>query len=146
MVFPWETPGRLPETNAAGNHDQNTMTKTILAIDDNQDFLDLLKILLEDSGYRVLLADSAAKAMESMETEPPDAVILDLMMPQRNGFEFLENLRWDTRFEKLPVIVLTAMTLTGEEREFLEAFTVACMDKAQSTQVVDRLKQLLPDS
>ena len=42
------------------------MTKTILAIDDNQDFLDLLKVLLEGSGYRVLLADGAAKAMERM--------------------------------------------------------------------------------
>lgn len=122
------------------------MTKTILAIDDNQDFLDLLKILLEGSGYRVLLADGAAKAMETLEGEIPDAIILDLMMPMRNGFEFLENLRWDHRFEKLPVIVLTAMTLTDEEREFLEAFSVAPMDKAQTPQVAEQLRKLLSGS
>ncbi|HEX9842860.1 MAG TPA: DNA-binding response regulator, partial [bacterium] len=63
-----------------------------------------------------------------------------------NGLEFLENLRWDPRFEQVPVIVLTAMTLSEEEREFVEAFSVACLDKAKTAEVVTYLQRLLPDA
>jgi len=121
------------------------MAKTILAIDDNADFLRLVELLLEKAGYRVLLAESALKASEFLEAHIPDAILLDIMMPVRNGLEFLENLRWDPRFEKVPVIVLTAMTLSEEERDFVDAFSVACLDKAKTIEVVDRLRTLLGD-
>ena len=121
------------------------MSKTILAVDDNRDFLRLIELLLGKAGYNVVLAESALKASEYLEEHLPDAILLDIMMPVRNGLEFLENLRWDTRFEKVPVIVLTAMTLSDEEREFVEAFSVACLDKAKTAEVVSHLQKLLPD-
>lgn len=114
-----------------------------MAIDDNRDFLRLMDLMLRRAGYDVLLAESALKASEVLETHIPDAILLDLMMPMRNGLEFLENLRWEPRFEKVPVIVVTAMTLSDEEREFVEAFSVACLDKSRAAQVVDTLRQVL---
>lgn len=122
------------------------MGKTILAVDDNRDFLRLIELTLSRAGYQVLLAESALKASELLEAQVPDAILLDLMMPMRNGLEFLENLRWEPRFEKVPVIVVTAMTLSDEEREFVEAFSVACLDKAHTAQVVDTLHQVLHDA
>ncbi|HKI96866.1 MAG TPA: response regulator [bacterium] len=121
------------------------MAKTILVVDDNRDFLRLMELLLTKAGYEVLLAESAVKASEVLEHRMPDAILLDIMMPVRNGLEFLENLRWEPRFGDVPVIVLTAMTLSAEEREFVETFATACLDKAQAAQVVDTLRELLPE-
>ena len=122
------------------------MAKTILAIDDNRDFLRLIELMLTKAGYEVLLAESALKASQLLEERVPDAILLDIMMPVRNGLEFLENLRWDPRFEQVPVIVLTALTLGTEEREFVDAFAVSCLDKAQTPEIVNRLRDLLGDA
>jgi CheY-like chemotaxis protein len=122
------------------------VAKTILAIDDNRDFLRLIELMLTKAGYEVLLAESALKASQLLEERVPDAILLDIMMPVRNGLEFLENLRWDPRFERVPVIVLTALTLGSEEREFVDAFAVSCLDKAQTPEIVNRLRDLLGDA
>lgn len=122
------------------------MGKIILAVDDNQEFLDLIDLLLSNAGYQVRLANSAAEAMKSLGGALPDAILLDIMMPARNGIEFLENLRWDPHFKSIPVIVLTAMTLNTEEREFVEAYSTAILDKAHTPEVVDRLQQVLSAS
>ena len=119
------------------------MGKTILAVDDNRDFLRLIQLMLSKAGFEVHLAESALKASEFLEQRLPDAILLDIMMPVRNGLEFLENLRWDPRFEKVPVIVLTAMTLSDEEREFIAEFSNACLDKAKTAQLVEHLNSLL---
>lgn len=119
------------------------MSKTILAVDDNADFLKLIELMLSKAGYEVLLADSAVKASEVLEERLPDAILLDIMMPVRNGLEFLENLRWEPRYEKVPVIVLTAMTLNEEEREFVDTFAAACLDKAKTPQVIKHLRETL---
>ncbi len=121
------------------------MAKTVLVIDDNADFLRLVELLLQKAGYEVHLAESALKASELLEQEIPDAILLDIMMPVRNGLELLENLRWNARFDKVPVIVITAMPLTAEEREFIDAFSVACLDKARTVEVVDHLRALLAE-
>ena len=118
--------------------------KSILVVDDDREFLNLIELLLKNAGYRVRLVENAFEAMEALEASVPDAILLDIMMPMRNGFEFLENLRWEPRFEKTPVIVLSAMTLNEEEREFIDAFALAFLDKAKTPQVVDTLKKLLP--
>lgn len=115
--------------------------KLIMVVDDNPDFLNLMELLLGNAGYRVQPAEGAAEAMALMENTLPDAILLDIMMPNRNGFEFLENLRWDARFEKIPVIVMTAMTLDREEQEFLEAFGVTSLNKAKAPEVVGHLMQ-----
>jgi CheY-like chemotaxis protein len=122
------------------------VAKTILAIDDNRDFLRLIELMLTKAGYEVLLAESALKASQLLEERVPDAILLDIMMPVRNGLEFLENLRWDPRFGQVPVIVLTALTLGSEEREFVDAFAASCLDKAQTPEIVNRLRDLLGDA
>jgi chemosensory pili system protein ChpA (sensor histidine kinase/response regulator) len=118
--------------------------KTILVVDDNREFLNLLNLMLTKAGYRVVLAEDGVQALEILEAGLPDAMILDLMMPVRNGFELLENIRWDPRFGQLPVIVLTAMSLNEEEREFIDEFSVACLDKVHTPDLIENLKKLIP--
>ena len=119
------------------------MPKTILVVDDNRDFLHLMELTLQKEGYAVLLAESALKASDLLEQRLPDAILLDIMMPARNGLEFLEDLRWDARYEKIPVLVVTAMLLSDEEREFVEEFSVMCLDKAKAAQIAEHLRTVL---
>ena len=119
------------------------MPKTILVVDDNRDFLHLMELTLRKEGYAVLLAESALKAAEMLQQTVPDAILLDIMMPARNGLEFLEDLRWDARYEKIPVIVVTAMLLSDEEREFVDEFSVMYLDKAKAPQIATHLRAVL---
>ncbi len=116
------------------------MGRTILVIDDSQEFIDLLVLLLSKAGYSVVTARSADKAMGMLELHAPDAILLDVMMPERDGLGFLENLRWNPRFERLPVIVFTAMTLNPEELEFVRNFAQGYLDKAHTSDVLALLE------
>ena len=112
------------------------MQRTILVIDDNPEFTELLVYLLSNAGYSVVTAQSTDKAMEMLEEQTPDAILLDVIMPERDGLEFLENLRWNPRFEHLPVIVLTALMLNSAESEFVKNFAQGYLDKARASDVL----------
>jgi CheY-like chemotaxis protein len=120
------------------------MAKTILVVDDDPGFLGRIEPALRKGGYEVLRADSALKGLALLEESIPDAIVLDIMMEERNGLGFLENLRWEARFDPIPVIVLGGATLSREEREFVEACTVAWLDKTQPQRLPETLKAILP--
>jgi DNA-binding NtrC family response regulator len=91
------------------------MAKKILAIDDEQGIRTLLDTLLTRKGYQVLLADSGRKGLEIFRREHPDAVILDLKMPEMDGTTVLQRIR--SADQTTPVIVLTgARTLETEQQ------------------------------
>src|SRR5262245_23766967 len=77
----------------------------ILVIDDEQGLRNLLDTLLSRKGYEVILADSGRKGLDLFRREHPDAVVLDLKMPEMDGVTVLKQLR--SADQKLPVIVLT---------------------------------------
>lgn len=80
----------------------------ILVIEDDPRVADLVRELLEMEGYGVRCVLSGDAALEAIEGDRPDACILDLMMPGRDGLDVLHALRRDPRTAHLPVIVLTA--------------------------------------
>ena len=94
--------------------------KQILVVDDEKDIVEFLTQLLEDNGYEVASAYDGVQGMEMVLESRPDLILLDLMMPVMDGFEFLDRLRGNERWRHLPVVVLTAKILTKEERAFLE--------------------------
>ncbi len=81
----------------------------ILVVDDNQDNIDLLDFVLSDLHYHVLKALNGKTALILAEKEQPDLIILDIQMPEMDGFEVLRRLRQKVHTERLPVILLTAM-------------------------------------
>ncbi len=81
----------------------------VLVVDDDSTQLKLMSILLKAEGYEVLLANSGKAALEMVEASSPDLILLDLIMPDMNGFEVAKQLKANPLTEHLPIIMLTAM-------------------------------------
>ncbi len=96
------------------------MAKTILLVDDEQDILDLLEFNLKTEGYRILTARNGEKALEVAERVNPDLIILDIMLPQKDGWTVLRELRTNPETKTIPVIFLTAKSSEIDEVVGLE--------------------------
>ncbi len=87
------------------------MKKKILVVDDEKDVVELIKARLEANNYEVLTSVSGKEGLEKVKTGQPDLILLDIMMPEMDGFEVLRKLR-DMRLKKetknIPVVMLTA--------------------------------------
>ena len=87
------------------------MVKKIMVVDDNPDIILSIKNGLEDSiEYKVIGADSGEKCLELLETEIPDLILLDIMMPNMSGWETYDKLKDNVAWGKIPIVFLTART------------------------------------
>ena len=84
------------------------MAKKILAVDDERHIVRLVQINLLKEGYEVVTANNGREALEKMALEKPDLVVLDVMMPEMDGFEALEKMKSNPETANIPVIMLTA--------------------------------------
>ncbi|XHX79742.1 MAG: PleD family two-component system response regulator [Stenomitos frigidus ULC029] len=80
----------------------------VLVVDDIADNLLLLQLVLEMEGYRVNMAANGASALSKIQESPPDLVLLDVMMPEMNGFQVTQSLRQTEDFSLLPIVLITA--------------------------------------
>jgi signal transduction histidine kinase/DNA-binding response OmpR family regulator len=94
--------------------------KTILLVEDSEPAIIQIKDLMEQSGHTILVARSAREAYRLVERTVPDAMILDLMMPEIDGFETLNTLRSSEKTANVPVLILSAKHITGEELGLLK--------------------------
>jgi threonine synthase len=93
----------------------------VAIIEDNPDAARLLRRIIQTRGnYRIIEAYDGREGLELIRSENPDLVLLDLMMPDIDGFEVIDKLKADQRFEDLPIIVITAKELSRQEKERLE--------------------------
>lgn len=88
--------------------DNNSENIHLLLIDDDPNLIMLVKDYLEFRGYEVVTADNGRKALEALEQKIPDLIICDIMMPEMDGYSFVEKIRQDYRTEWVPVIFLSA--------------------------------------
>ena len=86
-----------------------TMGATVLVVDDMEMNRNVLHDFILTLGYRPVLAENGARALEQVEQEPPDLILLDIMMPEPDGFEVLERLKKNERHAAIPVIMITAL-------------------------------------
>jgi PAS domain S-box-containing protein len=87
----------------------------LLVVDDDGQIVDLVRQFLEGEPYEVVAAADGQEALEAISQQRPDILLLDLLMPRLDGFAVIERLRQDAQYHQLPIIVLTAKTLTSAE-------------------------------
>jgi PAS domain S-box-containing protein len=96
-------------------------TLRVLIVDDDPETRELLTDTLMNEGHSLLTARCAAEALHTLDTSRVDAVVLDLLLPDRNGFEVLNEIRADPKLSGMPVLVITVKDLSERERETLAA-------------------------
>ena len=120
------------------------MSELVMVVEDEKEIRDLLRYNLERAGFRVATADDGEKGLEAIFASRPDAVVLDLMLPGRNGLEVLRELRDEPLTADVPVIVLTAR---GAEMDKLLGFEHGADDYLTKPfsprELVARIKALL---
>ena len=116
-------------------HDSDKAKPKILVVDDTPDNLFLMSALLEDR-YEVKTAESGAAALEVVRTDPPELILLDIMMPEMDGYEVLRRLRRNPVTAEIPVIFLTALTSPEEEQFGLDLGAVDYIAKPISPPIV----------
>jgi len=105
----------------------------ILVVDDDPSALKLMDVALRPLGGEVTCFSSGAAALAAAHADPPRAIILDLLMPEMDGFEFLARLRQDPMTQATPVIVWTMKEITSEDRDRLQSLAQAVITKAGGT-------------
>jgi len=101
-------------------------------VEDDAPTRELLRRTLESNDRLVTEAENGVVGLQRMNEASPDLILLDLMMPEMDGFEFLSRMRQEQRWHNIPVVVLTAKTLTADDRERLnDGYVEKLIDKGE---------------
>ena len=83
--------------------------KRILVIDDEPDFAAIVQTNLRNEGFDVDVAYDGVEGLEKVKANPPDCIVLDVMMPEKDGYEVCSELKGDEKYQNIPIIMLTAV-------------------------------------
>ncbi len=83
--------------------------KRILVVDDEPDFASIVQGNLEKEGFEVEVAYNGVEGLEKVHANPPDAIVLDVMMPEKDGYEMCADLKGDEKYSDIPIVLLTAV-------------------------------------
>lgn len=101
-----------------------THNRKVLVIEDEPNILEAIRFILSRDGWRVDAHADGKSAIEAVSRYQPDLVILDVMLPNRSGFDILQNIRADAATRDLPVLMLTARGM-AQDRELAERYGVS---------------------
>jgi len=117
--------------NAINRLNKDQKIHEIMIIDDDADDRRLLKKLVEDNeNLHAVLAEGGKAGLELITAKPPDAILLDLFMPDMDGFAVLQQLRTNSLWNRIPVIILTGADLTAEQQKQLNEFGKDMLSKS----------------
>lgn len=123
--------------------------KQILLIDDDPDFVEAVKVIVENGGYAVEVAYDGQEGLEAAAEKKPDLIVLDVMMPVMNGHEACAKFKADEATKEIPIILLTAVadrvtTSTYTHRDMLESEAEDYMPKpVEPKELLDRIQSWL---
>jgi PAS domain S-box-containing protein len=106
----------------------------VLIVEDDAEMRELLRRRLEKEGWTVSEAENGRVALERMAENLPELILLDLMMPEMDGFQFLEEVRKRDAWPSIPIVVLTAKELTADDRTRLKSSVIQILQKGAYTQ------------
>ena len=123
--------------------------KRILVVDDEPDFCAIVQGQLEKEGFAVELAYDGVQGLEKVQANPPDAIVLDVMMPEMDGYEMCNKLKSDEKYVDIPIVLLTAVAshVTSTRYSHRDGMSTEADDyiakPASAEEIVDSIKRLL---
>jgi len=92
----------------------------ILVVDDEIQFIEMVQIRLEANGYEVIAANDGLEGLEKAESEHPDLILLDIMMPKMDGYTMLKELRGNEKIKDIPVILCSGKAQLKDKKDVLK--------------------------
>ena len=123
--------------------------KTVLVVDDEPDFAAIVQANLEKEGFQVEVAYSGDEGLEKIYASPPDAIVLDIMMPGKDGYQVCKELKADEKYADIPVILLTAVAshVTTTRYSHADGMSTEADDyiakPASAEEITESIKRLL---
>ena len=130
--------------NQTKNDKAQDKTPTVLVVDDNQQNLELLQAYLEDVDCQAIPARDGLEALEIITKDPPDLILLDVMMPKMSGFEVCKRIKNDPKTTDIPVIMVTALNEFGDIERAIDSGTDDFLSKpVNKLELLTRIKTML---
>ena len=126
-----------------------TLQRRILIVDDEPDFAAIVQGNLEKEGFEVDVAYNGVEGLEKVQSNPPDAIVLDVMMPEKDGYVVCKELKGDDKYCDIPIILLTAVAshVTSTRYTHREGMSTEADDyiakPASAEEITKSLKRLL---
>jgi CheY-like chemotaxis protein len=119
-------------------------TPIVLVVDDNQQNRELLQAYLDDVDCRTIPAADGPEALEILAKEPPDLILLDVMMPKMSGFEVCRRIKNDPKNSEIPIIMVTALNEFGDIERGIDSGTDDFLSKpVNKLELLTRVKTML---
>lgn len=120
--------------------------RKILLVDDDPDILKVLSMRLEKTGYEVDIASDGLVALEKIHKDRPDLIVLDLMLPEVEGYKVCRMLKFDETYKDIPVIILTGRTQEEDRNKGMQMGADAYMVKPfESKDLLIKIEKLLEE-
>ncbi|SHI75372.1 two-component system, OmpR family, alkaline phosphatase synthesis response regulator PhoP [Desulfatibacillum alkenivorans DSM 16219] len=124
--------------------------KRILVVDDEPDFCAIVKSYLEKEGYAVETAYDGVEGIDKVKESPPDAIVLDVMMPEKDGYAVCSELKSDEKYQDIPIVMLTAVAshVTSTRYSHYDGMSMEADDyipkPASAEDITAAIKRVLP--
>ena len=126
-----------------------TEKKRVLVVDDEPDFAAIVRENLEREGFDVEVAHNGVEGIEKVHADPPDAIVLDVMMPEKDGYAVCSELKEDARYADIPILMLTAVAshVTSTRYSHYDGMSMEADDylpkPASGEQIAESIKRML---
>ena len=110
------------------------MKKKILVVEDNEQNLYLVTFLLEQRGYEVISASTGRKGVEKAQAEKPDLILMDIQLPEMNGYEATTRIKSMSDINRIPIVAVTSYAMTGDREKAMDIGCVGYIEKPFSAE------------
>ncbi len=120
----------------------------VLLVEDDLMIVEMYKMRFEEEGYAVLVTDKGSEAIEIAEKEKPDIILLDVILPEVDGFTVLQKLKNNVKTKEIPILLLTNLGQESDKDKGLQMGAADYFIKAQHTpvEVIQKIKELINKS